>query len=470
MSPPRTLASLLLALVAAPACGSDDTAEVVPADVPRVTATSTCVAFAAESRVLGVSPEGDLWYVEGGTNQTKVLDATGAERPGATRVDDASMVLPWTATASALIVDGGLWTTSDRGREFLATPTELGRIGQLCGDPSAERGAFVGTDAGLFQRLGGFWWRWTPAGGTGFGTARQLVRNDGACVGKDEALWLVNTDNQLWRIAPTAAEVVAEDVSVAAAAGAEGAAAIAGERLVLGPPWHDVEFASGTPRRVAGGGASLWVQVGDFVYQRVDGSWRIIDGMAAGATGVLPHAAAGAWFTYADKVCHATLGAPLVIRGLLPYEHRTVATADLTVSSGAAQLTVERDGAAVATFTGEGEHRLVGFDLGAGGWHALTVRAGDASRRLDYEVIDLPVRSWEADVKPLFTQSCAGVGCHGPNPVNNQVDLSTYQAWRSRAGRIRERLLRGQMPPVPPALTPDSLAIVLDWIEGGMKP
>ena len=469
-----SLASILVSglVVAASGCGSDT--ETVATDVPRVTATATCTSLAAGSRVLGVSSEGELWIVDGVSGETSVLDVDGVVHAGNAAVDDASALLPWSDEAAAMIIDGGLWTVERDDREFVATPMELGRVAQLCGDPTAERGAFIGTDQGLFERLGGFWWRWTPAAATTFGTARQLVRNDGSCAGTDDAVWLVNTDGQLWQISPTDAHVVAgsasDAVTAAAAAGEAGAAALISDRMVMGPPWHDVEFAAGAPTRLASGGGGLWVQVGADVYQRQDGAWRIIDGMAASPVAVHPHAAAGAWFEYADQVCHAGLGEPLVIRGLRPYEHRVAALANLTVSSDEAELTIERDGVAVTTLAGPGDHNLLGFELGEPGWHELTITAGAAARSLAYNVVDLPLRSWATDVQPIYAANCMGFSCHGPMPGGTQVDLSTYQAWRTRAPRIRERLLRGQMPPVPPQLSPDTVAIVLEWIEGGMKP
>ncbi|HVV83617.1 MAG TPA: hypothetical protein VHE35_11140 [Kofleriaceae bacterium] len=470
-------AGLVLAMAAGAGAGlgacSDDT-ERVPADVPRVTATAACVPLAAGARVLGVSSEGELWLADA-SGATTVVDATGAMRGDVARADDASVVIPWSQASAALVVDGELWTVEPDGREFLATPPELGRIGQLCGDPTAERGAFVDTDDGLFERLGGFWWRWTQAGGESFGTARQLVRNDGSCVGTDDVLWLVDTDGQLWQISADDARVVAgggpDAITEAAAAGDQGAAARIGDRLVLGPPWHDVDFAAGAPGHLAGGGGGLWVQVGADVYQRTGGAWRIVDGMAPGAVAIHPHAAGGAWFEYADQVCHATLEEPIVIHGLEPYEHRVAATADLTITSGDAAVTVLRDGAAVQTLDGAGEHSLAGFDLGPPGWHELTVRAaGGATRGLDYDVVDLPARSWATDIQPIYAASCTGYACHGPMPGGTQVDLSTYDAWRTRAARIRERLVRGEMPPVPPRLASATVAIVLEWIEGGMKP
>ncbi len=463
---------ILCWLTAVAACGEPDAPaiEVVPASVPRVTGSTTCTPITPASRVVGVSSEGELWYVDAATNRTRVLDATSTEREQVAPVDDAAFAIPWSNKAAALIVQGGLWSVQGVNREFHVTPAELGSIGLMCGDPQAERGAFVSTDKGLFERLGGFWWRWTQADGSSFGTARQLVRNDGSCTGTDDTLWLVNTSDELWRISPVDAEVMATGVGAVASAGPAGAAAMVGDALFLGMPWREVQFEGGAPRQPVGGGGRLWVPVGDTIYQRAGDTWQIVDGIAPGATAMHLHAAGGAWLEYPNQLCHATLGEPLVIRGLRPYEHRVAAMANLTVSSGQAALTVERDGAVVSSLTGVGDHNLVGFELGAPGWHQLTLKAGGASRGLDYFVVDLPLRSWEVDVKPLFEQRCAGGPCHGPNPGGTQVDLSTYQAWRTRAGRIRERLLRGQMPPVPPQLTPDTLAIVLDWVEGGMKP
>ena len=472
MSTRTALLTITLGAALASGCGGDT--ETVATDVPRVTATPTCVPLAAGSRVLGVSSEGELWVVDGVSGETSVLDANGAAHAEVAAIDDASAVLPWSDAAAAMIIDGGLWTVDGDDREFVATPMALGRVAQLCGDPTAERGAFIGTDQGLFERLGGFWWRWTPAAATTFGTARQLVRNDGSCVGTDDVLWLVNSDGQLWQVSPTDARVVAGSASdaviAAAAAGASGAAAMFADRMMIGPPWHDLEFAAGRATAMAGGGGGLWVQVGAAVYQRHDGAWRIVDGMAPSPTAIHPHAAAGAWFEYVDRVCHASLGEQLVIRGLKPYEHRVAALANLTVASDQAELAVERDGIAVTTVTGAGDHHLLGFELGEPGWHQLTVKAGGAARSLDYNVVDLPLRSWATDIQPIYAASCMGFSCHGPMPGGTQVDLSTYQAWRTRAPRIRERLLRGQMPPVPPRLSSDTVAIVIEWIEGGMKP
>jgi hypothetical protein len=113
---------------------------------------------------------------------------------------------------------------------------------------------------------------------------------------------------------------------------------------------------------------------------------------------------------------------------------------------------------------------LADVELRDGGWHQLTIRAGGASRRLAYNLLQISDRSWATDVQPIFTASCGGGRCHGPNPGGGRVDLSTYEGWRQKASRVRERLLRGEMPPSGPPLDSATIDIVIDWIEGGMRP
>jgi hypothetical protein len=96
--------------------------------------------------------------------------------------------------------------------------------------------------------------------------------------------------------------------------------------------------------------------------------------------------------------------------------------------------------------------------------------SGSSTRELDYFVVDVPEVSWENEIQPLFQEYCSGGTCHGPSPATSIPDLSTYEAWQQRAPLIRTRLLRGEMPPVDPKPPGDSIELVLDWIEGGMKP
>src|SRR5688572_18803860 len=97
---PRSTAALVVSALAA-GCGGGDV-EVVPTDLPRVTATPTCVPVAAGSRVLGTSSEGELWLADGATGTATVVDALGAVRTGLARVDDAAELVPWSREHAAV--------------------------------------------------------------------------------------------------------------------------------------------------------------------------------------------------------------------------------------------------------------------------------------------------------------------------------------------------------------------------------
>lgn len=172
-------------------------------------------------------------------------------------------------------------------------------------------------------------------------------------------------------------------------------------------------------------------------------------------------------------MCRAALTPAIHVTGLTPYEQRVTPLAQLRVAPPASEtaVTVERDGLLVATAPViDGVAAVSDVDLGAGGWHDLTIRSGTTSRRLEYNLLDISDRSWATDVEPVFTEFCSGTRCHGPTPSGGRVDLSTYEGWRMKASRIRERLLRGEMPPSGPRPDAATVDIIVDWIEGGMKP
>ena len=147
------------------------------------------------------------------------------------------------------------------------------------------------------------------------------------------------------------------------------------------------------------------------------------------------------------------------------------ANAFVAPPADATAVTVERDGVALATApVVDGVAALPDVELGAGGWHALTIRAGAATRVVPYNLLQISDRSWAADIEPIFAASCAGGRCHGPSPSGGRIDLSTYDGWRQKASRVRERLLRGEMPPSGPPLDSATIDVVIDWIEGGMRP
>lgn len=455
------------------ACGAELADEEVGLDVPHVTATVTCTPTDGAT-VRGDSPDGELWLAQGAT--TIVIAADGTRRALPWRIDDATALYPTSAGAAAAVIGGEVWTLDDGAREVVPTPTALGAAAAVCGPPSAEHGTFIATAGGLLERSAGLWWKWsapTTAAGQGFDGARGLARVDGACAGPDDAVWLTTAAGALWRITRDRAELRPGPVDEVAIVPGVGAAVREADQLTLGPPWRGVRFAAGPVAHVASGGERLWVVAGGATLVRIADGWAIVDGLPAAPRRIWPDAAGGAWLEVGAEVCRASLAPAIRVDGLRPYEPRVAPLAQLRVAppADATAITVERDGVALATApVVDGVAALPDVELGAGGWHALTIRAGTATRVVPYNLLQISDRSWAADIEPIFAASCAGGRCHGPSPSGGRIDLSTYDGWRQKASRVRERLLRGEMPPSGPPLDSATIDVVIDWIEGGMRP
>jgi|JI10StandDraft_1071094.scaffolds.fasta_scaffold05400_13 hypothetical protein len=468
-APARVLAPAL-ALAAAAGCGDDPAPERVGLDTPMVAASVTCVERGAAT-LIGAAHDGQAWIVNG--EKTQLVEFDGTIVDAEWRVDDADRVLPTGAGTASLVVDGELWTIADGTREFVSVPASAGAASSLCGPPTAEHGTFVATAGGLIERAGGVWWQWAPSRSSSFGPLRELIRIDGACAAPDDAVWLHGAGGELWRVAQDRTEIVAgESVAVDSVAivPGEGAAALTAGELQLGPPWHDVIFDAGPVTAIASGGGRLWVVAGGRTYVRTDGAWTEVTGLPAAPTALHPDALGGAWFDAGTQACRAALTPAIQIAGVNPFEPRLEPTAQLRITPPAdtAEVTIERDGTALATVPVVDGVAAASVDLGDGGWHALTVRAGAASRLLQYNLLQISDRSWATDIAPVFQLYCSR--CHGETTAGTRGDLSTYEAWRGKAGRIRERMLRGEMPPSGPRPDSATLEIVLDWIEGGMRP
>ncbi|MEZ4403293.1 MAG: hypothetical protein R3B06_24925 [Kofleriaceae bacterium] len=472
-SRPARSGALVLALATTAACGGDVGDERVGTDIAHLQPALTCVPRGT-ARPAGVTPDGELWMV--GPGQTSVIDLDGTTVEAPWALDDASVVQPWSTLTAAAIVDGEVWTVSEGVREYVPTPTALGATGALCGFPSAQHGAFVATAGGLIERSSGLWWQWTPSSSTSFGTVKDLARIDGACTAADGAVWMTNQDGALWRITREAAEIVAgatAPISEVAIVPGEGAAVRTGGELSLGLPWRAVVFDAGPVERIASGGGRLWVVAGGITFVRTAGAWAIVDGLAAAPAEIFPDAAGAAWLAVGDQLCRAATDRTVRVDGLLPFEQRVAPLAQLRVvpTSDETEVTIDRDGATVATApVVDGVATLSDVDLGGGGWHQLTVKAGASARLLEYNLLQISDRTWTTDIQPIFEANCGGTRCHGPAPVAGQIDLSTYDGWRSKASRVRERLLAGTMPPSGPRLDSATVDIVLDWIEGGLQP
>jgi hypothetical protein len=465
----------LVAMAVSAAC-SDDPGDIrVGADVTRVTATLTCVANPEHDKVMGVSPDGDLWLSNGAI--TRIVDVNGAIATPPGRIDDVTALQPWNATAASAIIAGEVWALDRGGREFVSTPLAFGAARGMCGAASVPHGGFVATEGGLVERSADVWWQWLPSASDSFGSIRELGRIDGACASDDDALWLVNDAGALWRVTPDRASVVSGSAvaidEIAIVPGAGIATRSAGE-LAIGPTWQRVLFDAGLVSHIASSGDRLWAIAGGATYVRTVDGWLAVDGLPSAPTKIRPDAAGGAWLEYSDQVCRAALTPAIRLSGIRPFERHTDAVGQLRVtppSDATGAVTVERDGAMIASANlVDGVATMSDLDLGAVGWHDLTIRAGAASRLLTYNQVQISDRSWATDVQPIFMSTCAGTRCHGPTPIEGRVDLSTYDAWRTKAGRIRERLLRGEMPPSGARPSADTIDIVLDWIEGGLQP
>jgi hypothetical protein len=96
------------------------------------------------------------------------------------------------------------------------------------------------------------------------------------------------------------------------------------------------------------------------------------------------------------------------------------------------------------------------------------------------EVTDMPAAgpSFAADIYPIFTAKCAGMGCHSVEPFPGDVELGMAQPdidvarrmARAHITRIINRLEEGTMPPdgaVGGPITPDELALIQQWQSTG---
>lgn len=354
-------------------------------------------------------------------------------------------------------LENGMITTPGATRD--ATMVSLGFDGAFLGLPSSF-GHFHGIELSTGVRVAPFDW-WLSAG-----TAVTLFD-----LGEGGPL----TVRVGWQLGDASAAPVADARDLVDLVGRRGGvAARFGATLRLGRDWRDVELAGGEIVAMGGTYRRLWVATSAGMFSRST-AWSRIDGLpATPPTAIAAHAAEGAWLVYDDELCHAAIAPPILIHGLRPFERRRERIVDLELAFvGHAETTtiVELDGAEIATAEiDDGVARLPELALGGAGWHALSVRAADQERLLDYYILPGASRSWAVDIEPMFRAYCAGGPCHGPAPGGNRPDLSSYEGWQSRATQIRSRLLAGTMPPTDPRPTPAELDVILEWIEGGRLP
>lgn len=82
-----------------------------------------------------------------------------------------------------------------------------------------------------------------------------------------------------------------------------------------------------------------------------------------------------------------------------------------------------------------------------------------------------PVGGWPTyagSVKALLDDRC--VNCHGPSLAQAGVWLNTYTAATKASGRVLVDVKSGKMPQTGPRFTQTEVALLQDWITGGLRP
>ncbi len=472
-------------------CGDDDTMmmmppeemeRVVPSDLPAVETSGFCMPKVLDEQILSVSPEGDLWIWTG--EYFRVLQPDGTEEMLTLDEEIAGISYgqPRSDDSILFVGDGELWTLNGLSLEPFYLPDSLGEVLAFCGDPAARRGAFLQTTTGVYERNAGQWWRWSPASGS-FGDITFIAQTDGSCTVEDGVRWLGTEDGWLWKVSAEDTRIATRDVTDAAIVEELGTVAVSRGQLLIGnDDWESIRFESGNVTTLASAGRNLWVIAGGRVYRFLDGDWDRIDlDLATAAEIVQPYAAGGVWVETAEELCHRSVTAPIRVRGFAPWSSYRDLRASFEVldEAEAGTLSIARDDVPLTTVTAtDGVFRVEDLMLGTGiageaGLHRLTLSAGAATRVLPYWILETGDISFADDVLPIFEGHCAGSTCHGPTPDGERVDLSTYEAWRDRATRIKERVVRGEMPPADAddvTWTPDLVIVIQDWIEGGLRP
>jgi len=338
------------------------------------------------------------------------------------------------ATSSSVeaVADGGLAPLA------VGAPDEDSSLGTVTGVfRRGTSGLWVTTSQGLFHDAQGHLLRSPASDSLGGRTARAL---DAWGSGTSEELWLL-TDQGLVQLAQ--GHLTPVELSFPAK----------GE---LGLPSAVVAVGPGQAVMTAGGDAffvdlqaSTATWLADALGE-VKSATRADDGTALLATteGVLRRLPTGA-------VELMTLGGPID-----------------DVSAGGGVVTVVTQGA-VARLEGE-QARRRGPVSSARPRGAVVDAAGNTFVLDGAELAKLAtgtddVPSFEADVKPFFVAHC--LSCHqATHPI---IDYTNYDTAVAKAADTVARL-RETTSPMPPAnaevLVPSQYAVVLRWVEGGLKP
>lgn len=472
----------------------DVTPQAVPESPELIEGQGFCVPLESGESLASASPEGHGWLVasSGSTTQIRVLDAFDSAAATVEEVDLANVetLVAWSDMDAAVLADDGIWRLEALARVQLAPPEGFAMPAALCGDPGTN-GALLSSGTLFERRDDALWWGWDP-GVTGEAIPTGLLRLEGDCQGTDDVTWMTSPDGTLWQVEPAQVfrPVRFESLVDGAATTRSGAALpmtmlpttmlamLETDQLWVGPePWELWTFPGGAPSEVHASGGALWMVSGGQLL-RYDGSaWHQIGHELGVIEAMAPHPG-GIWLQGTTDVCHVATDTMLRVQGIRPHTRSKELDYPFEVraSEPGATVLASLDGEDVPLTadpdTGwlEGKARL--DDVG---WHELVLTAGGANRSIVVKRLPDVVRTWAEDVEPIYAANCASADCHQPGgSTNGAPDLSTYEAWTSLADEIRLRVVDAQtMPPASnqgPDWGDEQIAIVAQWLEGGMLP
>lgn len=441
-----------------------------------------CFELAGTATGLSVTPDGQAWVVlegEADGSLVQVIDpAVGIpHEPVALDVPKITVAHAQSASEASFSTSEGLWRVIDSERIEVFSPPDGGEVSSFCGDLSVS-GALV-SGGNLYEMRGERWWQYTPPTEAP-DVPVEVVRFDGACTDQGEAHWLAGDAGTIWRVGRdnvVAPVQISGAVSVAGTAGLLGVMTEA--EVWLGSVeegvqiWQSWELAdAATPSWLGLAGGNVWLLVESELYRLSEETWsksslQISDASEFGAY------ATGVWSVEGSEACHYSLGSPIQLEGIRPFDRTREQLIEITVQSQMPPQVELNDEPLDVSSDEQGHH--VTLRLGEVGWSELSVTAGSVERSLWVKRIPTEVRSWEADIQPIYETSCTGSSCHGASDDSaGPPDLSEFEAWLSYSGKIRSHVVEKEsMPPVAnrgPEWSDAQRTIISEWLEGGLLP
>jgi hypothetical protein len=256
-------------------------------------------------------------------------------------------------------------------------------------------------------------------------------------------------------------------------------AILAGDRLWIGPDeWQAWVFPGAVPAELAASGGQLWMASGQQLL-RFDGETfvEVSHLLEERIVRVAAHPG-GVWLAGASTVCHQATAPMVRIEGVRP-NVRSIEfdySFEVLPSAPSMSVTAMLDDQPVELAPSAEPGWLAGqARLDTVGWHTLRFDVGGlGSRSLLVKRLPEVERSWATDIAPIYEQNCAGGDCHAGGGPSGAPDLGTYEAWLSRADKLRARVVEARTMPPPASVGADwgdeQINVISQWIEGGMLP